>query len=88
MTREKSPPAQVLQKAYAIMHRYGIDIRKLERVDQTCGGLGLKGILKPTELIRSDALNKYILNDGYDGGLNEAPGHLDDYQDNQVCPNI
>ena len=31
----------MLQRAYAIMHRYGIDLRKLERVDQTCGGIEL-----------------------------------------------
>ena len=31
--------------------RYGLDLRKLERVDQTCGGVDLKSVLKPTELI-------------------------------------
>ena len=31
----------MLQRAYAIMHRYGIDLRKLERVDQTCGGIDI-----------------------------------------------
>ncbi|RXG57707.1 hypothetical protein Avbf_10268 [Armadillidium vulgare] len=41
LTRDQNPPPLVLQKAYAIMHRYGIDIRKLERVDQTCGGMRL-----------------------------------------------
>ncbi|XP_069975313.1 apolipoprotein D-like [Penaeus vannamei] len=39
LTREKSPSPLVLQRAYAIMHRLGVDIRKLERVDQTCGGI-------------------------------------------------
>ncbi|CAL4116009.1 unnamed protein product, partial [Meganyctiphanes norvegica] len=42
-TREKNPSPLVLQRAYAIMHRLGVDIRKLERVDQTCGGLNLSG---------------------------------------------
>ncbi|XP_076032410.1 uncharacterized protein LOC143020137 [Oratosquilla oratoria] len=41
LTREKNPSPLVLQRAYAIMHRYGIDIRKLERVDQTCGGVDI-----------------------------------------------
>ncbi|XP_066947326.1 apolipoprotein D-like isoform X1 [Macrobrachium rosenbergii] len=39
LTRDKNPTPLVLQRAYAIMHRLGVDIRKLERVDQTCGGL-------------------------------------------------
>lgn len=39
LTRDKNPSPLVLQRAYAIMHRLGVDIRKLERVDQTCGGL-------------------------------------------------
>ena len=42
LTREKNPSPIILQRAYAIMHRYGIDIRKLERVDQTCGGIVLQ----------------------------------------------
>merc|ERR1711962_999489 len=42
-TREKNPSPLVLQRAYAIMHRLGVDIRKLERVDQTRGGLNLSG---------------------------------------------
>ncbi|KAF2367221.1 Lipocalin/cytosolic fatty-acid binding domain [Trinorchestia longiramus] len=51
LTRDKTPRAEVLQKAYSIMHRYGIDLRKLERVDQTCGGLSLEGVLRPEEMI-------------------------------------
>lgn len=41
MTREKNPSPLVLQRAYAIMHHLGVDIRKLERVDQTCGGIDI-----------------------------------------------
>ncbi|KAK7063174.1 hypothetical protein SK128_027510 [Halocaridina rubra] len=41
LTREKNPSPLILQRAYAIMHRLGVDIRKLERVDQTCGGLDI-----------------------------------------------
>nr|XP_045618337.1 uncharacterized protein LOC123770484 isoform X2 [Procambarus clarkii] len=41
LTREKNPSPLVLQRAYAIMHHLGVDIRKLERVDQTCGGIDI-----------------------------------------------
>ncbi|XP_063888040.1 apolipoprotein D-like isoform X2 [Scylla paramamosain] len=41
LTREKTPSPLVLQRAYAILHHLGIDIRKLERVDQTCGGIDI-----------------------------------------------
>ncbi|XP_050729987.1 apolipoprotein D-like isoform X2 [Eriocheir sinensis] len=48
LTREKTPSPLVLQRAYAIMHHLGIDIRKLERVDQTCGGIDLVPASVPT----------------------------------------
>ncbi|XP_071517089.1 apolipoprotein D-like isoform X2 [Panulirus ornatus] len=44
LTREKNPSPLVLQRAYAILHHLGIDIRKLERVDQTCGGIDIVNI--------------------------------------------
>ncbi|XP_042223827.1 uncharacterized protein LOC121867789 isoform X2 [Homarus americanus] len=49
LTREKNPSPLVLQRAYAIMHHLGVDIRKLERVDQTCGGIDIGGSLSSVD---------------------------------------
>lgn len=50
LSREKNPSPLVLQRAYAIMHHLGVDIRKLERVDQTCGGIDLIPTVGPVPL--------------------------------------
>ncbi|KAG7168027.1 Apolipoprotein D-like 7 [Homarus americanus] len=46
----KCDPNGLLEKsAYAIMHHLGVDIRKLERVDQTCGGIDIGGSLSSVD---------------------------------------
>ncbi|KAK3873067.1 hypothetical protein Pcinc_021901 [Petrolisthes cinctipes] len=54
LTREKNPSPLVLQRAYAIMHHLGVDIRKLERVDQTCGGIDLMPAAGPMYPLPAD----------------------------------
>ena len=58
LTRDRTPSAATLQRAYAVMHGLSLDLRKLERVDQTCGGLRVAGVVRPTELMRMDMIEE------------------------------
>lgn len=61
LTREKNPSPLVLQRAYAIMHHLGVDIRRLERVDQTCGGIDLMPAAGPLYPLPGD-YDYYVTN--------------------------
>merc|ERR1719342_1079068 len=55
------------------MHRLGVDIRKLERVDQTCGGLNLNGPEYPDYY--------YYTNEAPDNRRNNQPSVNYEYYD-------